>query len=342
MAIEFKREVEYSRILNPASNFEEKSTPVEFRYDPLTGDMGSVWEYRPVKLAKPDLADLVAKSLEIGCPFCPENVEKVTPKFTPDFLPEGRIKVGKAIAFPNVQPYVVHSGLAIFSSQHFFALSDFTEDTIADGLLVSQAYLKTVIEHEPEARYCVINWNYMPPSGGSQIHPHLQLLVERFPLAYHKKLMEGSKSYYMQNGTNYWSDLIAEEKRLNERYIATIGDTVWLTSFVPKSGFLDVTAIFQENESLLTLSAKDIKDFCSGLTKVFNYMDDQDYYSFNLCLYSGIIGENHFWTQARLVQRYYVPPLNVSDINPFQILLEVMPIYKRPESVCQEIKNNFY
>jgi len=341
MAIEFKRKVEFSKLLDPRDNFKEKVFPIEFRTDPLTQDIGMLLEFRIRKSEKPDLSKLVAKSLEIGCPFCPEAVEKVTPKFTPDFFPEGRIKVGEAITFPNAMPYMPYSALTVIGSQHFTSLAEFSESTLMDSLIASQIYLKRVIEYDPKAKYCTVNWNYMTPSSSSQLHSHLQLFDGYFPLPYHNRLLDASQSYYKQNGTNYWSDFIAEEKRLNERYIATVGDTVWLTTFIPRSLQMDVTAIFVGKDSVLTIPAKDLKDFCSGLQKVFAYMDSQNYYSFHLLLYSGIIGEGYFWTQARIVQRAYYPPLDSNDAGPFPLLLDTMPILRPPEEVCQELKPYF-
>lgn len=341
MTIEFERKVEFSKLLNPMSNFEEKVFPIEFRTDPLTKDMGILMEFRFKEVGKPDLSGLIAKSLEIGCPFCPGAVEKVTPKFTPEFFPDGRIKVGEAIVFPNAMPYMPYSALAVVGSQHFIGLGEFNEDTLIDAFLASQIYLKRVAECDPEAKYCVINWNYLPHSSCSQIHSHLQLLAGYFPMTYHKNLLEASQGYHRQNRTNYWSDFIAEEKRLDERYVATVGDTVWLTSFVPRSWQMDVMAVFVGKESILTLSAKDIGNFCFGLKKVFAYMDSKDYYSFNLCIYSGLAGEEQFWTQARLIQRASYPPLDICDASSMRLLLDVMGVMKRPEEVCEELKLYF-
>ena len=122
MVVEFKKEFKLSKLLDPASNFEEKALPIELRIDPLTSDMASVATFRFPKLEKPDLSRIVAKSLEIGCPFCPEAVEKITPKFTPDFYPGGRIKVSEAIVFPNAMPYMPYNSLTVMGSRHFVGL----------------------------------------------------------------------------------------------------------------------------------------------------------------------------------------------------------------------------
>jgi len=341
MVVEFKKEFKLSKLLDPASNFEEKALPIELRIDPLTSDMASVATFRFPKLEKPDLSRIVAKSLEIGCPFCPEAVERITPKFTSDFYPGGRIRVGQAIAFPNASPYMPYSALTVIGSRHFVGLNEFNDDTLIDGFLASQIYFRRVRECDPEAKYWVINWNYLPHSSSSQIHPHLQLVAGYSPMTYHKNLLEASQSYCRQNRTNYWSDFIAEEKRLGERYIGEIGNTVWFSSFVPRSWLMDVMAVFQGKESLLTLSADDIRSFCSGLKRVFAYMDDQGYYSFNLSVYSGLIGEDYFWTQARIIQRASYPPLDICDCSSLRLLQDIMTVVKYPEEVCKELKPYF-
>ena len=149
MAIEFERRVEYSKLLNPMDNFKESVTAIEFRTDPLTRDMGTLLEFRWKSAGKPDLSGLIAKSLERDCPFCPRAVEKVTPKFPQDLFPEGRIKAGEAIGFPNALPYVPYSALAVVSKQHFVGLTEFTDDMLADAFLLGQTYLKMYISIFP-------------------------------------------------------------------------------------------------------------------------------------------------------------------------------------------------
>lgn len=67
-------------------------------------------------------------------------------------------------------------------------------------------------------------------------------------------------------------------------------------------------------------------------------MDDQNFYNFNLCLSSGILGEGYFWTQAWLVQRAYYPPLDISDFGSLRLLLDTLTAMRRPEEICQELR----
>ena len=341
MAIEFRREPRTSSFLDPMDNFAEKSLPIEFRYDPLTMDMGVLVEFRARQPEKPDLSQLIAKSMEMGCPFCPESVGKVTPKFIPAICPEGKIKVGEATVFPNPMPYMPHNAITVLGSQHFVGLTEFTPKMLYNAFLASQSYFEKLHEYDPEVKYCCIMWNYMPPANSSQLHPHLQVLGSYSPLAYHQKLLEVSQEYRNETRANCWSDFIAEEKRLQERYIATLGNTVWLTSFVPRSGFFDVMAIFEGRDAIISLSLDDIDAFSHGLTRVFKYMDDENFYSFNLCLYSGIPKEDAFWTQARIIPRVTTPPLGISDVGNLTLLGDTRLIFRFPESVCQELRPYF-
>jgi galactose-1-phosphate uridylyltransferase len=341
MTIEFKKEVGVARLLNPADDFKEKVFSMEFRTDPLTKDTGTVAEFRLRKSEKADLPQLVAKSLEMPCPFCPEAVDKATPKFLPDFCPEGRIQFGEALVFPNALPLMPYSAVAVLTSKHFVGLAEFTVGMLADAFLASQAYFKIILGDDPEAKYYYVMWNCMPPANSSQIHPHLQLIAGYFPLAYHENLVEASRKYHNENGRNYWADFVAEEKRLRQRYIAAVGNTDWLTSFVPRAPQLDIMAVFTAGRPFLSLPREDIESFCQGLTKIFKYMEDQDFYSFNLCLYSGVPGEDSFWTQARIIQRGTLLSMGISDIGNMQLLLDTRPCFRYPESVCRELKGYF-
>jgi len=341
MAIDFKKEISFCKMLNPATDFSEEVFPIEFRTDPLTKEVAVIIERQRHKLDKPDLSQIVARSLEIGCPFCPEAIDRLTPRFSPDFIPEGRLKVGEAIVFPNAFPYMLHNALTVFNQQHFVSLPQFTEQMLEDGFMASQAYLRRVLELDPGNKYCCIAWNYMPPASSSQLHPHLHTVAGQFPLTYHRELLELSQKYYSENKANYWSDLAVEEKRLGERYIGTVGNTLWFTSFAPRSWQLDVLVLFPERDSLITLPVEDIKHFSRGLRGVFAYMDSQNFYSFNLCLYSGILGGGYFWTQARLIQRAFYTPLGISDFGSPRLLLDTLTAMRYPEEVCNGLKSYF-
>ncbi|RJP22740.1 MAG: hypothetical protein C4520_07735 [Candidatus Abyssobacteria bacterium SURF_5] len=320
--------------------FQENERPTEIRVDPLTGQTSRVLFFPIRVLPKPDLKEVVERSLEFGCPFCPQMLEMVTPKFPPDITGAERIKRGSAVIFPNMFPYDTYSAVAIFSEEHFKPLTDFSPELLRDGFCVSQDFLAASNQAVKVARlFNSINWNYMPLAGGSIIHPHLQVIAGESGTNYHAAVHEASAEYARRNGSSYWLDLIEEEARLGQRFLARTGSVSWLTSFSPK-GFIDIMAVFERAVSIMDITDSDWLDFSRGLSAAMKFLDSRGFYSFNMAIYSGF-GEDHFKVYAKLIPRVLLPPMNTSDINYFNTLHnEVLSIFK-PEDICAEARAFF-
>ena len=341
MPIKFKRSLQLSQFLDPTKNFEPTSLPIEFRIDPLTRHTSVICGARYRKPEKPDLSALLEKSPRATCPFCPGNVERVTTKFPSELFPEGRLRLNDAYVFPNLMPYMPYSAIVVISSEHFTELCNFDQNTLTNAFLASQVYLKRISQYDADAKYYTIDWNYLPPSASSIVHPHLQVFAGSLPTSYQGELLEASQRYCEQNGTNFWSEFVAREKRLGERYIRTIGNISWFTAFVSRGWLMDVMAIFEEANSVLNLSETDFANFSQGLMSVLRYMNDQNFYSFNLAIYSGIVGQNYFWTQARIVPRFLFPPLDASDAGSLRILHDEFFNMQSPEVTCEHLREYF-
>lgn len=322
--------------------FTEVVIPLEFRFDPLTGRSCRLVHFSMDRIIRPDLTELVRRSLEMKCPFCPPLVEEITPRFTPEIIPEGTIRIGKALAFPNAGPYDVHSTVVVISDQHFIPLVEFTLETVLHALLVAHSYLKKVQEADPEVKHHFMAWNYMPPSGGSLVHPHIQCNAGYFPTFYQREILEASQKYYEKVGTNFWSDLLEQEKQTGERYIGEIGNTCWLTGFVPRGRLMDVLAVFPGKTSITELSADDLRDLASGLLNLFGYMDELNLLSFNLSTYSGN-DRNQFWAHIRIMPRSLLlySPIETSDQFYYQVLHDENICILPPEVACQDLKRHF-
>ncbi|MFC1902056.1 hypothetical protein ACFLX3_03935 [Chloroflexota bacterium] len=142
--ITFRREVLASRIWqrDGSGAFTETAIPLEVRFDPLTGRSCRLVDYSLDRIIRPDITELVRRSLEFVCPFCPPTVEKVTPRFPADIVPEGTIRVGRALAFPNIGAYDVYSTVVVVSDEHFIPLRGFTLETVLNALLAAHACIK--------------------------------------------------------------------------------------------------------------------------------------------------------------------------------------------------------
>lgn len=340
MSIDFTIKKVTARFLDPTDGFADKERGIEYRIDPLTGEMGMVRDLRYSNPPPPDLTSLIEKSRE-RCPFCPGAVEETTPRFIPAFREEGYIQVGEARVFPNLYPYNRYGAVTVISREHYVGLSAFTVPMLTDAFLASREYLKTVSAYDPESKYCGIMWNCFPPANASQIHPHQQPFAGPFPLSYHKKLLASSKRYLRKEGTPFWEKLIREEKKRKERYIGEIGETAWMTSFVPRSFQMDVRVVFRRKPTIMSLADSDLRDLAEGLTRLFSYMNDQQYYSFNLFLYSGLEGDDSFRAQARIIQRGPIPYIDISDGANATLLGDTFMSIRSPEYVAEGVRPYF-
>ncbi|MBI5119168.1 hypothetical protein HZA56_22100 [Candidatus Poribacteria bacterium] len=337
MEIHFEKRRMITKFLDPALNFAENERVTEIRVDPLTKQTTRLLHF-PIRWAqKTDLGEIVERSLEFGCPFCPQMIDMVTPKFPTELTSKERIQRGSAVVFPNMFPYDTYSAVAIFSGEHFKPMAEFEPQLLRDGFCASQEYLTSVQASDPGAPlYHTINWNYMPLAGGTIIHPHLQIIAGSTGTNYHRRILESSAAYAAANSSSYWADLIEEETRLGERLIGKVGKTTWLVCFAPK-GIIDVMAIFEGVLTISDIKESDWMDFSRGLSAAMKLLDSRGFYSLNMAIYSGQ-GAEHFWTHAKLVPRALLPPMNASDINYFNTLHnEVLTIFE-PEQICAEAK----
>jgi UDPglucose--hexose-1-phosphate uridylyltransferase len=341
VGIAFKSMVQSTKILDPKSGYEEKTLSLETRWDPLTQRTSRVLDLPLKKLDALDMEELLKRCGDVFCPFCPDVLEQVTPRFADDFIKGGRLCFGEVCVLPNRLPFDRYCAVVVLTRQHYVPLADFTEEQLFNGFSMACKFLRRLLKKDPSVRFFSINWNYLPMSGGSIIHPHLQIIGGELPTHYQGEMIEAGGAYRHQCNRIFWDDLLAQEADLGERYIGAVGTTAWLTSFAPL-GFADVMAVVRGRSSLIDLHDQDLRDFSQGLLKVFRYFHDFNHYSFNLGLYSGDYhGDDSFWVNARMVTRRLLPPVGASDVSYFEKLHGESIGYKKPERLCEEIKPYF-
>jgi galactose-1-phosphate uridylyltransferase len=339
MSVEFKKIRSQVRLMNPFKGHSLDEIPFEIRFDPLTGETGRVFDL-PFKAEKPDVADIVDRSRKIFCPFCPVSLEKSTPEFPKDLIPEGRIKVGDATLIPNLAPFEKHAGVAIFSKEHFLPMENLTPETMRDAFSASLLYLKRVAQSDPLVRFFSINWNYMPPAGSSIVHAHLQPNAGDVPTNALREQIEGCRRYWQENQRGFWNDFIQAEKQRDERYLGAIGSTFWAMSFVPVSFLPDVQCVFPEHLTLLELSHDDLECFLEGLSRTLKYFLQKNIYSFNVSIFSTKEEESHR-VNARICPRLLPRPIGNSDIAYPQMMHKESFTVRPPEAVRKELLKSF-
>ncbi len=340
MAIEFKKTVEKTVVLDPSAGFAPKEVSLETRWDPLTGETSRLFEVQ-WKGEKPNLREMYRAAIEGFCPFCPDNLERVTPKFPEEFIPEGRLKRGRAVVFPNQRPFDKLAAVVVLGERHFVTLEELDLDVLFEGLLAAQSFLQRASQWDPSLRHFAINWNLLPPAGGSVVHPHLHAVAGGHPTNHVRKVEEASLAYWRAHGRPYWLDLWQEEKKRGERYLGEVEGLPWILTFAPK-GYGEVLTLFPGEGSLLQLPEERLGAFVRGLGRLLNFWGDYGVYSFNLVLYGGgrepVEG---FWVHARALVRRVIPPAGASDVSAFQTLHDQPIIYTFPEKLRQKMQPYF-
>jgi UDPglucose--hexose-1-phosphate uridylyltransferase len=337
MPLQFRRQEKVARYLDPRQDFQETTVPCEMRWDPLTGRSGRVAHGLGFQVQPLDVQPLIAASLP-ACPFCPERIFSVTPRFTGDVVPAGRLQRGEAVLFPNLVPYDEHSAVAAMCQAHYVPLGQFTHALLFDAFSVCLEYLRQV-QQLPRTAYPLVFWNYLPASGGTQIHPHLQIFATDAPGNTLQEELACSLRYYQEEGRSYWADLLQEEQRLEERFIAQGAHSAWLSSFVSRSLLADTLMLFPGRCTLAELSEDALDEFCRGLRLALQALEAQGVYSFNLAWFSGVAGREDWWLHARLSPRLYLTPrLWGTDTTALQHLYQEHFMVQTPEASARRLR----
>ncbi len=342
----FERIVREARFKSHLKNFQLDVQQIEFRKDPLVDRWCRINVFRAQRrkesLACPDISELIESSAK-KCFFCPDRIKTQTPLFTEETAPEGRITAGESTVFPNLSPFSQYHAVGTITRKHYLKIEDFTEKQINNTLAASLEYLKRVYKQDKNAQYPTLNWNYLPPSGASLVHPHVQITVDAQPTGLVDSMLKASERYHRRNKENFWHRLLKVEQERGERFIANIGGIAWLTSFVPL-GNNEVSAVFRNIASLGELTPEWIRDFAKGLKKVLYAYSCQNFgvESFNLSFYSApFSGSEGYCLNARIISR---PRLNyhyTNDAGFMERLHNEVVVESSPEMVAQEMKKLF-
>jgi UDPglucose--hexose-1-phosphate uridylyltransferase len=338
MAIEFRKQDEWFSFQDNQGNSIERKT--EIRFDPLTGESSRLIFDPGLKIQNPDYNEAGEQTGGKNCPFCSENLLKITPLFKREITEQGRITQGDAVVFPNLFPYSKHNGVVIFSDQHYVRLEEFTVEMIKDGFLAAQSYVQRVAALDSKAKYASINWNYLPLSGGSILHPHIQVMLSDSPSNYQRMVEEKALYFKKDTGKEYYTALFETEKTLDERWIGEVGDIAWVHAYAPKS-HNDFIAVFSKSYTIDDVKEQDWIDFSKGLRTIFSTLDEQGFASFNLMLHISSNPKSKQPIHVRLIPRLTLGLLNTSDINFFQALHQEPLSFKLPEEIAVVARKHF-
>lgn len=336
----FRIEEEVMEFHDPRDGWKPIAQKTEVRYCPLTGRTSRIVPTAGLRIQPPDYRTVAEQTKSLGCPFCPENIAQVTPKFPAAILPDGRMELGEAVLFPNLFPYGKHTGVIVLTKRHYVPLNEFTPDLLRNGLQLAVQYLNVLRRHDPSAKYLSINWNYMPVAGASMIHPHVQALATSNPTNYQREIVNGAQAFLAKHGISYFTWLLEEERRRDVRWIAENDAVAWVHAFAPL-GLMDIFGVIKDVADLSQLTATHLDRLSRDLLVIFSYLHDQGFAGFNLMFSLPTAAMSGLLAHVRIVPRTFLGLINTSEYNYVNALHQDPVCLKKPEDAAQEIKNWF-
>jgi len=304
--MELRRQRLSGELLDPREGFERVDVELEVRWDPLTGHTTRLVRSPAELIPRSDL-DLEAAGRQFaeGCPFCAERIDQMTPKLPATVWPDGRIRHGRAVLFPNLLAYSAHSSVSVYAPElHFLPLGRMTPRLVADNLATQVAFTRAVVRSDPRSRWASINANHMLPSGSSLFHPHLQGSVDPVPTTFQRLLAETPPGRF--------EEYVSAERRSGERHLGSTGRVEWLASFAPVAP-AELRAFVRGVASPGELDDDLVEELGHGVATALNFYAELGFESFNLATYGAPPDTDGYPLNLRLVCRSNLQPLYRSD-----------------------------
>ncbi len=256
----------------------------------------------------------------------------MTPCFPPELWPEGRIRCGAAVLFPNLVPYAKWSAVSVYSPvRHAIALGELDAGALADNLGAQVAFARAVAAHDPAAGWFSVNANQAPPSGSSIFHPHLQGSA-------HPRPTTAQRAYAAVDPVAY--RVYIERERGGERWLGSTGTLEWLAGFAP-GGQAEVLALDASGVPLQALGGEAVAEYADGIARVLGLYAELGYGSFNMAIY-GIPPDRSGVPQLlRLVARSTIGPLQRSDVMWSELLHGETVVDLAPEALAERGRRRF-
>ena len=338
----FRRERLENTFLDPRDGFRPRTEVLEVRFDPLTGRTAHVAHLGAIRPVPLSWAEVDVPARRVHCPFCPERREAATPCFPPDLIPEGRLSRGEALVVPNIAPYDQVSAITILTHRHLVPMTDFTESQLVDALTVTLDFLRRVRPRLSSTAAALLCWNYMPPSGGGLVHPHVQSLVTHFPGNLYRAELDAAADYARRTGRSYWRDLVEAELQAGERYIGCTGRGHWLAAFAPVGTIGEILGVFPDVETVEAYDESLCRETARAFRRLFRFFETCGASSFNAALCFAPAGWSGWCAYWRVVPRTYLNnEEKPADANVFQVVLREPVSSVVPEDLCRAARPFF-
>jgi galactose-1-phosphate uridylyltransferase len=183
----------------------------------------------------------------------------------------------------------------------------------------------------------------MPPAGGTQLHPHLQVVATSEPGNAVRRELAAESAWLAAHGRPYAQDLLAAEEAAG-RVVGRTGRWTWYVPFAPTGVLGDCRAVLPGKSSVLELDDEDVAAFAAGARRVLRGFAGSGLWSFNLTFVPDRMSDRsgRHALSARLLPRLYIDPvLHTPDANYLHMLLGERFSMAWPEEVAERLRKAF-
>jgi galactose-1-phosphate uridylyltransferase len=279
---------ERTTLIDPGGNRAEQT--IEQRIDPLTGNVASVnlalGEKARAFLGTADvelLRDFETRS-KAGCPFCSAK-EKGT-RFLPDLIEEGQLRIGRALAFPNLFSKCRYDSVVIVDPErHVLFPSQLAREALGDAIRVCAELARRTRAREPSLVHHLAGMNFLQPGGSSVPHPHFQMHVRSVPFSGVARVVERSEEYWRAHGRSFWDEMLDEEGKIGARYVGSTGSVDWIAAFAPAHQ-KEFWGVLRSTGSLAEIDDRAASSFADGLSRVLSFYESSGVHPFTFAFFS--------------------------------------------------------
>ena len=338
MALEFATRTAATRIIAPDGTLRER--PIEIRTNPVTGRTCRITFSRGLE-TEPGTECLPAPPPDAhttdNCPFCPPQLERLTPRLPSAIDTRGRLAAGASVLFPNLYPYAAYSAVSLFDRQHYVAIGTAAPAVYRDSLVNCGCYLRRVRSQDPGAIYAAITQNHLPSAGGSLLHPHLQVHADHIATNHFRCLEQRAEGHLKATGRRLFSAYLAHEKNDGRRMVGKCGGWQWLAAFAPE-GFYELWALRPGLTSLADVPDADWSDLAEGIIRAQKFYRSLNRNGYNLGLLA--VEKEHSALELRLVMlaRSNYAPWVRNDHTSFEVMLGEMATFSPPEETARRAR----
>jgi galactose-1-phosphate uridylyltransferase len=341
LKLEVRRE--QARMLDPRSGFSEIFSEIEIRSDPLTGARTIINVSRTARPKQGLKAADAGAQQNQNCPFCPANIEGGTPKFPADLIPEGRVRFGKAVLFPNLFPLSELHGVCAFTPVHRLDIVELRAEELFDGMGCCQKFFG--IGEKLGYPWHYLGWNHLPPAGASILHPHFQTISSKEPIKGPEVSARASADHFKRQGSSFWGELVDQERN-SPRFIGDTEGFVWLAPWAP-TGAYEIEAISLNKSSLLDLDEGELHGLADGLSKSLSSLWSLGITSVNMGVMSlpgpeadsyGAAGDEFYRVNLRIMGR---PGGGLSDRALLELYGGEVAVSTLPEEYAKAFRSAF-